>query len=277
MSEETSIAEVAAVAGDEQQSQVIDSEVKTSEVSQETNDDGTPKEAEKPEVKPEKTPEERERIRMQRGIDRKTRQAAEARARAEAAERRIAELEARLTPQKIGVDYQSESGDSEQLTLTKAEAQRLIEDEARKLAPTIAKQVATEEQLRRSAIALKQELGDEFDELTDELDEVLPKDKQLALLSVKNPAPLVRYLADPENSAEVELLARMSDFQAGIAIASLQDKLARKAASEKPEPSNVPKPLEAVKAQGTVNNAPDPVKNPKAWIRWANEEEARAR
>ena len=265
MSEETSIAntEVPAASGnskadDASLENLSNSEVKTQE-NQEFNDDGTPKDPAKAEEKPEKTEAERERARMQRGIDRKTRQAAEARAQLQIEREQRQALERKLeqlTNPQTGVDYQSESGDSDKLTLTRAEAARLIEEEARKLAPTIAKQAATEEQLRSAAIALKQELGDEFDELTEELEDVLPREKQLALLSSKNAAALVRYLADADNSTEAKRIAGMSDFQAGMAIAALEVKLASKKAEEKPTPSNAPKPLELVRGQGTAQKDP---------------------
>jgi hypothetical protein len=258
MSEETSIADVAAVAGDSQQTDDVsrgtlpDPEVKTQE-NQELNDDGTPKEAAKATEKTEKTEAERERARMQRGIDRKTRQAAEARAQAEQLRRENEELRRQLTPRPIGVNSQSESDDSDRLTFTKAEAAKFIEEEARKLAPTIAKQLTTEEQIRSAAQSLKQELGEEeFDELTDELGDVLPAEKQLALLSSKNPAQLVRYLADPDNAVEAKSIAAMSDFQAGMAIAAIEAKLAAKPL--KPEVSKAAEPLRPVKQSGPAND-----------------------
>lgn len=226
--------------------------------------------------KPEKTEEQRAIERMQRGIDRKTRQAAEARARADHAERRLAELEARLTPPKTGVDFGSESDADSRLTLTPAEFAQRVEEEAKKLAPSIAKQVASEEQIRSAASALKQELGDEkFAELTGELSDIFPAEKQLALLFSKSPASLVRYLADPDNETEAKRIAAMSDFQAGTAVHALEIKLAQKV--EKPKASKAAEPLEEIKAEGSTNSAPDPIKNPKAWRAWANKAEARTR
>jgi hypothetical protein len=197
-----------------------------------------------PEAKPEKTPEQREIERLRRGIDRKTRQLAETRAR----------LDSGLTQQPMQDHNRQQVGDSETVSLSRADAQRLIEQEAAKLAPTIASKQAQDEQARSSATALRKELGDEFEELTDELSMVFSAPRQLDVLRAKNPAELVRYLTNEDNADEAAAIARMSHFEAGYALAELGLKLkAERAAREaKPQPSKIPPPLEAVRGSGPV-------------------------
>jgi hypothetical protein len=157
------------------------------------------------------------------------------------------------TPQK-GADYQSQVDDSEPLSLTKAELAKMIEDGANKLAPTIAKQKATEEQIRSAALSVRESLGnDEFETITDELADIFPQDKQLTLLQAENPAELIKYLADPDHASEAEKLSSLSDFQFGLAVAKLQTKLAAKTA--KPQSSKAPEPLTLSRATASANSA----------------------
>ena len=187
------------------------------------------------EKKTEKTPEQREIERLRRGIDRRTRQLAEARAMAGLTR---PHQPAQNTPQD----------DGEKLSLSRAEAQRMIEEEALKRAPEIAKRQAEEQHLRNSAVALQKTLGDEFEELTDALADVFSAPRQLDVLGAENPAALLRYLTDPEHVDEAKAIADMSHFQAGRAIARIEAKL--KAAEAKPKLSKAPAPLEAVRGSG---------------------------
>ena len=202
---------------------------------------------EAPAPKPEKTPEERERARMQRGIDRRTRQLAEARAENE-------QLRRGLTQAPIGAHNRPDDGDSETVSLSRKDADRLIEERALQRAPEIAKRLSADEQTRASAIALRKQLGDEFEELTDELATVFSAPRQLDVLQAENPAELLRYLTDPDHADEADAIAGMTHFQAGRAIAKLESKLA--AVKAKPQPSKVPPPLEAVRGSGPVTKAP---------------------
>lgn len=233
-------------------------------------------------TKPEKTPEERERARMQRGIDRRTRQLAETKA--EAAQLRQ-QLEA-LTKRAPTGDNQAPQDDSEPLTLTRAQIQQMVTAEAAKLAPTL-KDQATEVERRQGVIqSLAKTWGQErFDELSSDLDDAFggltdsrgqPKPAIEAVFEADDPAKVIEFLADPENSDEAERIARLSPIQAGKAIAMLETKLKTAKAKDKPQPSKVPAPLEAVKAQGGASAAPDP-SNTKAWIAWRNAEERRSR
>lgn len=196
--------------------------------------------------KPAKTPEQREIERLRRGFSRKV--------------ERLGRLEAeldhyrRLTPAQVGADNRAQAGDSETLTLSRAEIQRLIEQEARTKAPEVAKKLAQDEQFKSAASSLKQSLGDQFEELTGELAEVFTAPRQLDVLQAENPAALIRYLTDPDNADEAESIAAMSHFAAGRAIAKLEAKLAA-AASAKPQASKAPAPLEPVKGSGPVTKS----------------------
>lgn len=240
--------------------------------------------ADKPEgegdkTKPEKTPEERERARMQRGIDRRTRQLAEERAARQALEKHIADL---TNKDQQRNNYTSSQVDSEPLTLTREQLAEMVKAEAQKLAPSLNEQNATVDKRRSVVQSLATTWGQErFDELSSDLDDAFggltdssgrPKPAIEAVFDADRPADLIEYLADPDHSDEAEAIARMNPVQAGKAIARLEDKIQAAKAKGKPQPSKQPPPLESVRGQGGVSNGPDP-SNTKAWIAWRNEQE----
>lgn len=239
------------------------------------NTEGEPKEGDDQQVKPEKTPEERERARMQRGIDRRTRQLAEARAEAEY-------LRKQLTQGQNKADNQATANDSEPLSLTRAQINEMVKAEAEKLAPTL-KDQALEVQRRQSVIqSLAKTWGQEkFDELSSDLDDAVGgltdssgsiKPAIEAIFEADEPAKVIEYLADPDNLEEAERIAKLGPMAAGKAIAKLEAKLAAQAPKPKTKVSNAPAPLEAVRGQGKVTGSPDP-SDTKAWIKWRNEQE----
>jgi len=229
-------------------------------------------EADKSEKKAEKTAEQREIERLRRGIDRKTRQLAEARAHLGAARQ--------VQPQRQAAD------DNEPLTLSRAELQQMVTDEAQRLAPTLRSQQAETERRQGVIQSLAKSWGQErFDQVASDLDEAFdgladsngrPKPAIEAVFESDNPARVIEYLADPENADEAERIARMSAAQAGRAIARLEDKLSAQAAKDKPQHSKAKPPIEPIRGQGGVATAPDP-SDTKAWIRWRNEQERKGR
>lgn len=222
------------------------------------------------EKKPEKTEAERERDRLKRGYDRRNRQLADARAKADLLQRQLDEA---LT--KLPKDANNTGDDGEPVTLTKAQQKELIEQRARELAPTIAKQEAEVERRRKAALSVQESLGDEaFAELTSELAELFEPARQLALLETDKPAEVVRFLTDPENDEEVKRLAALSDFQFGREITKLEGKLTAKPKAEL-KPSKIPDPIEEVQGR-TPRSAPDPM-DTKAWIAYENKREREAR
>lgn len=230
-------------------------------------------------AKPEKTPEERERQRMQRGIDRRTRQLAEERAARQALEKQLADL---TNKDQQRNNYTSSQVDSEPLTLTREQLAEMVKAEAQKLAPSLNEQNATVEKRKSVVQSLADTWGQErFDELSSDLDDAFggltdssgrPKPAIDAVFDADRPADLIEYLADPDHSDEAEAIARMNPVQAGKAIARLEDKIQAAKAKGKPQPSKQPPPLESVRGQGGVSNGPDP-SNTKAWIAWRNEQE----
>lgn len=212
------------------------------------------------ETKPEaaKTPEqlrieqlERDNKRMQRGIDRRTRQLAEERARNQ------------LTPKRQSGDNDPGS-DGDTVSLTKAELQRQIREEAARLAPTLSEQTAEVERRQGVIASLTKTLGPEkFDQLASDLDDAFgglqdssgrPKPALEAVFEADNPAHVIEYLADPEHADEAEALSRMSPVQAGKAVARLEDKLKAAAAEAKPKPSSAPEPLERIRGTGAIGS-----------------------
>ena len=222
------------------------------------NDAAGKPDAEKQDSKPEKTEAERERARMQRGIDRKTRQAAEARA--EAAQLR--EEIARLRASSIDGTNAKPADDTDTLSLSRAQLAALVKQEAAKLAPTISQQSAEIEQRRAIVAGLSKAWGAEkFDALAADLDEAVggladrsgkPKPVADAIFEADKPQALIEYLADPENADEADSLGRMGPIQAGRAIAKLEIKLAALREKDKPQPSKAATPIEPVRGTGAA-------------------------
>lgn len=209
--------------------------------------------------------------RLQRGIDRRTAMLADERA------------QRQLTTPAQGTDNRPAADDSETVSLTKAELTQRIRDEAARLAPTMREQAAEVERRQGVIQSLEKSWGKEkFDTLASDLEDAFgtltdrsgkPIAALEAVFEADAPAQVIEYLADPDNADEAERISKLGAVQAGKAIARLEDSLKAKAALAKPQPSNAPAPLEAIRSTGrTSNGAPDP-SNVKAWTRWANEQE----
>ncbi len=243
-----SAADAAATAALTEQNRIIDQDDASDELTEEQKAEAAAK------AKPEKTPEQREIERLRRGIDRKHRQLAEARA------------QLGLTRQPIQPDNRSSSDDSEPVSLTRAELREMVNAEAEKLAPTLHKQL-TETQQRKVLIdGLSKAWGKErFDELSEELDAAFdgladatgnakPAFKAL-FEAADDPAMVIEYLANPEHDDEAEAISRMSEAKAGAAIKALELRLAAAKAEAKPQASKLPAPLEPVRGPGPVKKA----------------------
>lgn len=243
MDEETVLPVATKVAEAGEQSQAAPEVEQTEGAAPEANPDG--------EAKTEKTPEQREIERMRRKIDRLVRQREELRARVPTQD---------LRSHSIDAIKEQPAGDSEHLTLTPAQLQQVIREQAEKLAPLVQEQRAVQE--RRSAVVqgLAKAWGQEkFDYLAAELDETFgglvdakgqPKPATDAIFEADDPQGVIEYLTDPEHAAEAEALASMPALRAGMAIARIEAKLK----APKPQASNAPKPLEAIRGQGGVSS-----------------------
>jgi len=224
--------------------------------------------------KPAKTEAERAQDRMQRKIDRLVRQREELRA----------QLGNRqdLRQPAIGDTNAPQQDDSDTLSLSRAELAAMVKTEAAKLAPTIKQQEAEIEHRRGVVASLAKQWGSEkFDSLAADLDEAIggladrggrPKPVADAIFESDAPAALIEYLADEDNADEAEALARMNPIQVGRAIAKLESKLAATKASDKPQRSNAPAPVESVKASG-ASFEPDESKMTDA--QWARHQESK--
>lgn len=225
--------------------------------------------------KKEKTPEEKEIARLRRRVDNLTRRLYQSGAN-----------DQRLQSGSIERTNQDQQADSEELRLTRAELQKLVDQRANELAPKIKQQSDEAESRRKVVEKLSESWGQEkFDQLASDLDDAFggladrsgrPKPATDAIFEADDPAALIEYLADPENSDEAEALSRMSPVQAGRAVAKLEAKVAAKRAeqkaADKPKRSNAPAPVESAKSGGVANGMPDP-SNTKAWIAWRNQQE----
>jgi len=209
------------------------------------------------EPKKEKTPDERERVRLQRKIDRLLQQRGELRARLS---------DKQLTREPEERDNDAPQSDTDTLSLSRQELQALIDKEARKLAPTIKQQEAEIEHRRAVVIGLAKDWGQEkFDAYASDLDDAFDgladakgraKPATDAIFESDDPRALIEYLADPDHADEAEALGRMSAVQAGRAIAKLEATLATKKAKDKPQPSKAPAPIEEIRGQGRASKSP---------------------
>jgi hypothetical protein len=265
--EDTSIA-IAAPAAGQTDTNIIEGEARAvaTPVDGEVKPDGEAKPD--AEAKPEKTAEQREIDRLRRGIDRRTRQLAEARAQS--------------AHQPRQQESTNPADDSEPLSFTRAQIQEMVTAEARKLAPTLREEAAEGERRQGVVDSLAKTWGAErFDEVASELDDIFggltdrsgrPKPAIEAVFESDSPAEVIEWLTDPDNIDEAERISRLSAAQAGRAIARLEDTLKAAKAAGKPKASKAPAPLEAVRGQGSVTGAPNP-SDTKAWINWRNEQE----
>jgi hypothetical protein len=223
----------------------------------------------KEKAKKEKTPEQREIERLRRRVDNLTRQKYELRATA---------------PQQP--QQSNQANDDEPVTLTRAELQKYVSEQAQRLAPEVTEQQA-EVQRRQGVVAsLAKDWGEEkFNTLAAELDEAFggladrsgaPKPATEAIFESDDPKAVIEFLTDPDNADEAERIARLNPVQAGKAIAKLELKLAEDKAKAKPKASNAPRPIEAVRGGGVPKGMPDP-SNTKAYIAWANAQERAVR
>lgn len=191
---------------------------------------------------------ERENKRMQRGIDRKTRQLGELRA------------TVNLTSRQEQAHNHDIESDSQPLSLTRAELAQMVKAEAEKLAPTLQSQRAEAERRQGVIQSLEKSLGKErFDEVASDLDEAFgglkdergrPKPAIEAVFEADDPASVIEWLADPENADEAERISRLGPIQAGKAIARLEDRLKTAKATAKPQRSSAAAPLEPTKGNG---------------------------
>ena len=200
--------------------------------------------------KPEKHPLEKELAKERRRIARLVEQREQARA--EAAHLRHQQ------PQRL---QSGENGDTltadERVSLTQAELNKLIREQAERLAPEVSSKREQEGELRAKALTLQKDLGGDFQTVTEDLAAILPSgDLQLAVLSADAPAELARYLTDPDNADEAERIGRMSPVMAGRAFAKIEAKLEAIKAT-KPQPSKAAAPLEAPRGRGAVTAEPD--------------------
>lgn len=226
--------------------------------------------------KKEKSPEEKEIARLRRRVDNLTKRLYQS----------GANQPRDLQSQAIERTNQDQQADSEELRLSRSELQKLIDQRARELAPTLKQQSDEMESRRKVVEKLSESWGQEkFDQLASDLDDAFggladrsgkPKPATDAIFEADDPAALIEYLADPENSDEAEALSRMNPIQAGRAVAKLEAKVAAKRAeqkaADKPKRSNAPAPIESAKSGGAANGMPDP-SNTKAWIAWRNAQE----
>jgi hypothetical protein len=220
------------------------------------------------ETKPGKTTEQREIDRLRRRVDNLTRQKYELRAAAPAAAQQQ--------------HQPSQADDDEPVTLTRAELNRQIAEQARELAPSMTEQKAEAERRHGVVTSLAKDWGPEkFDTLSAELDEAFgglvdrsgtPKPATDAIFHADNVKAVIEFLTDPDNADEADRISKMGAVQAGRAIAKLEGKLEADKSKAKPKPSNAPSPLEPARGGGVPTGMPDP-SNTKAYMAWANAQE----
>jgi hypothetical protein len=250
---------------------------------QQEGQEATPDNGEKPDAtegddkpeggKKEKTPERREIDRLRRRVDNLTRRRYESEA------QRGQEPQQR---QQQG----TQASDDEPVTLSRAELQKLITEQAQQLAPVVGEQAAEIERRKGVVASLAKQWGqEEFNAKADDLDAAFggladrsgrPKPATDAIFEADDPKAVIEYLTDPDNADEAERIARLPAGRAARAVTLLEVKLKEAKANAKPKPSTAARPLEAVKGGGVPAGMPNPA-DTKAYVKWANEQERAAR
>jgi hypothetical protein len=192
------------------------------------------------------------------------------------AQRQLGAFQERLQSAPEVRHNQSTQDDSETLSLSRQDLERLVQEEARKLAPVLKDQETVIEQRRRVAEGLAKEWGqDGFKARAQDLDAAFngltmadksPKPAVDAIFEAEKPAAIIEYLTDPDNASEAEAISRMSAVQAGRAIARLEMKLSAKV-PDKPQPSKAPAPIENERGQGKIVSDPSQMSD-KEFILW---------
>lgn len=224
-------------------------------------------------AKPQKTAEQKLIERQNRKIAALHAQRAAERERAAAAETRLRMLTGddslHSLPNRDTNDPDA-AGNADRVSLPRSELQRVIEQEARRLAPQLQVQSTVEETRRAAARGLVEEIGhDRFRELSNDVAAVLPNDETLlGILDTPSPRHLLEYLAEPEHATEAERIARLPPLRQGIELATLAMKLKARATRVK-EVSEAPKPLDVPKGQGSAG--------PKSLAQLSDEEYAKRR
>jgi hypothetical protein len=250
-------------------SETTETQVAAAEQTEQQAAEGQPEaDGEQKPAKKEKTPEQREIERLRRRVDNLTRQKYE--------------LRASVPAQSQQQQQSNQQDDDEPVTLSRAELQKYVAEQAKQLAPAMTEQQAEIERRQGVVSQLAKEWGSEkFDALASELDDAfggladrsgMPKPATDAIFYADNPKEVIEYLTDPDNADEAERISKMTAVQAGRAIARLEAKLNSEKSKAKPKPSNAPKPIEPVRGGGVPNGMPDP-SNTKAYIAWANAQE----
>lgn len=226
----------------------------------------------KPDDKPAKSPEQKAIERLERKLGRVIGQREEARAEREQLRQQIAGLQSR----DIGDTNQSDSTDSDTLSLTRAQLRAVIEAEAKKLAPTIKGNEESVSKQREVVSGLVKEWGLEaFQERTNDLAEVLDQNKQMLVLDTENPAALIEYLTDDENADEADAIARMPIGRAGYALAKIVAKIEAAKSESKPKASKAPAPIEAGRGQGSAPLGYHPNMTDAQYAAWRKSQKAR--
>ena len=228
-------------------------------------------------VKPEKTQEQREIDRLRRRLDNKTRQVYELRAQTPAQQQQQQQQQ-----QQSGQD----GDDDEPVTMTRAEMQRQIAEQAQKLAPSMSEQRAEVQRRQGIVQSLSKEWGvEKFEAVSADLEDVLgglidrsgkPTPATDAIFCADNPKVVIEYLTDPDNADEAERISKMTAVQAGRAIGKLEDKLEAEKSKAKPKPSKAPSPIEPARGGGVPAGMPNP-SDTKAYVAWANAQDKAAR
>lgn len=223
--------------------------------------DGQQEKAEKAEV----DPREKELRKANRRINNIVSQREQARA--EAAQLR-AELEKlRNNAQNTGTVRNDSDDDADVLKIPRSALPKFKEQ--------IRREAELERGIEELRVKMSEQLGDEFEEVTDYLARSLhfSEDLQFAVAASEAPAELARYLNDPDNAKEAMRIAQMPSYLAHRALVKIEEKLtARK--NDKPQPSKAATPLQPARASASTSNngMPDP-KDTKAWVAWANAQE----
>jgi hypothetical protein len=224
-----------------------------------------PEESDKPEPTPEEAEKRRESRRFERRIDKLHRQAAEARARAELAEKQLRERDVAAKPVDPGepkleqFDY-----DPEKYAQAKAEYTKKLAEKEWEAKQRTAETTKQREKLVSSWEEKVEKAADKYDDFTTIVGELQPTSPLITAI-MESDADVAYYLG--KHPKEAERIAGLGQISQIREIGKLEAKLA--AEPEKPKaPSKAPAPIKPLSGAGsTATDVPSETDDTAAWIK----------
>lgn len=142
----------------------------------------------------------------------------------------------------------------------KAEIQANEQEQAR------IKELSTYEQKRIATVTAGRELHEDWDEVINSLSgDTLTKDMAKAIFETDKPAEVSYFLG--KNPEEADRISKLNPYKRAIELGKIEVRLETKAPKKT---TQAPPPIKQVGGKTSISAAPDPDKDPEAWIEARN-------